>query len=99
MDLSQRQVVEECNLDRFQLLFMPHADGAEYDDRLFKLHQHLVKDTIMNVSVVRTAPEYAGQGRCLECSCALHPIASEGGAHVVPISRQASLWSNQSKAS
>lgn len=52
VDLLQPQVVEECNMDRFQLQYMPLADGAEYNDSLFKLHPHLVQDTLLNVSVV-----------------------------------------------
>ena len=53
VDLTNPEVVDECNYDRFQVQYVPLPEGLPYDGNLFKLHPALVRDIKLNVSVVR----------------------------------------------
>ena len=53
VNLAQADLVEECNLDRFQVQFVGLSEGVSYDNSLFKSSSRVVKDLKLNVTVVR----------------------------------------------
>eukprot|EP00208_Stichococcus_sp_RCC1054_P006762 CAMPEP_0206143154 /NCGR_PEP_ID=MMETSP1473-20131121/19491_1 /ASSEMBLY_ACC=CAM_ASM_001109 /TAXON_ID=1461547 /ORGANISM="Stichococcus sp, Strain RCC1054" /LENGTH=374 /DNA_ID=CAMNT_0053538439 /DNA_START=322 /DNA_END=1443 /DNA_ORIENTATION=- len=51
VDLSDPQCLDNISHDRFQVQFMPLAEGQEFDNGLFKLYAGLVRDIKMTVSL------------------------------------------------
>lgn len=52
VNLAQADLVDECNLDRFQVQFVGLSEGVSYDNSLFKSSSRVVKDLKLNVTVV-----------------------------------------------
>lgn len=52
VDLNDPACLESCRHDRFQLQYMPLAQGQEFENALFKQQAKLVRDIKMTVSVV-----------------------------------------------